>query len=142
MQIFSIGRFLLSVWSPSAAEAADRHARNVDLHREDAAGQRLFGQHLWPHTVSQRGDINGLHVRAAETRGGRIGARQRDAAVQPAIWAPPVQRTRGDSRAPIEAVLIGRGAVRSPDLFGRARDNPATSNPAGRSVVVLRPGPR
>src|SRR6478752_5745210 len=142
MQIFSIEWFLLFVWSLSTAETADRHARNVDLHREDAAGQRLFGQHLWPHTVPQRGDINGLHVRAAETRCGRIGARQRDAAVQPAIRAPPVQCTRGDSRAPIEAVLIGRGTVRSPDLFGRSGDDPATRDRSGRSVVVIRPDHR
>src|SRR6478736_5894849 len=78
MQIFSIEWFLLFEWSLSAAEAADRHARNVDLHRKDAAGQRFCREHLGRDVVSQRRDINGLHVRAAKTRRSRIRTRQRD----------------------------------------------------------------
>ena len=47
---------------------------------------------------------------------------------QPAVRAPAVQHTRGDAGAPIEAVLVGGGAVRSTRLFGRSGDDPAAGD--------------
>src|SRR3954470_8124814 len=108
----------------SAAEPADRHAGDIDPDGEDPARQRLRGEYLRGEVVAERGDEDGAHVAAAEAGRRRIRARQRDAAVEPPVWGPPVEDAGRDPGTPVVALLVRGGSVGPADLLGRPGDFP------------------
>ncbi|EEF25389.1 conserved hypothetical protein, partial [Ricinus communis] len=95
-----------------SAEAAGGHARHIDAHGEDGAGQRMGGQLLGRVVFARGGDEQRLQVVAAEGAGGGIAHRHGDRLQQLAVRRVTADAAAAPLRDPHAAFAVDRHAVR------------------------------